>query len=340
MSSNSLLSAFSVGQQSAKGTQATKLFTTLATVSGMATNFEVSDQIFEHPAASTTRVFGKKDGGTIRTGYSVPYKATFRLRPNFLGAALISMGYTDTPVAGTGFFTHTFILATPATFPWCTVAHLDDDAGTPWERVAKDCHSDKLSFDADYKRIQCDLTGKGLIEGLVGGSPTKTAEVADQLLPTIGSFVATIGGVAISSILRGVKVDLENEFDEEDFILFQTARNDRPQTNVKASGSLVGLDFTANLYKKLNWGGTAGTAPSLTIPTGPLSLTFNSAAFIPTTSQVYSITIAMSSVDFTAPTDIAAQDKNLQRLDVGWEANDATQPVTVTLIDNVASYAA
>lgn len=340
MASNSLLSAFALGQQSAKGTQATKLFTTLATVSGFATNFEVGDQIFEHPASSTTRVFGKKEGGTIRTGYKVPYKATFRLRPNFLGAALISMGYSDTVVSSTGFYTHTFVLTTPAAFPWVTAAHLDDDAGTPWERVAKDCHSDKLSFDADYKRVQCDLSGTGLLEGLVSGTPTRTAEVADQLLPTIGSFTATIGGVALSSIVRGIKCDLENEFDEEDFVLFQTARNDRPQTNVKATGSLVGFDFTAALYKKLNWGGTGGTAPSLTIPTGPLSFTFNSSAVIPTTAVPYSVTIAMSSVDFTAPTDIAAQDKNLQRIDVGWEANDATQPVTVTLVDNVASYAA
>lgn len=340
MASNSLLSAFALGRQSAKGTQATKLFTTLATVSGMGTEFETSDQINEHPASVSARVWGQKAGGTIRTGYTVPYKATFRARPNFIGAALVSMGYVPTVVAGTGYYTHTFVLTTPTLFPWCSAFHADDDAGTQWERVTKDSHSEKLSFDADYKRVQCELTGKGLIEGLTAGTPTRTAEVADQFLPTEGSFAATIGGVAITSVLRGLKLDIENEFDEEDYVLFQTSRNDRLQTNAKASGTLGGIDFSAALYKKLNYGGTGGTAPSLVIPTGPVSFTYRSAANIPSTAQPYSISIVMSSTNFTLPSDVAANDKDLIRLDAAFTVNDDTEPLTVTLINNVASYAA
>lgn len=342
MASNPLLSAFAIGRQSAKGTQATKLFTAMALVSGLATQFETGEQIYEHPnVTGNSRTFGKKEGSAIRTGYKVPYKATFRARANFLGAALVSMGYIPTTVSSTGYYTHTFVLAaSPAVFPWCSVFESDDDAGTQWERVAKDSRSSKLSFDADPKKVQCDLTGMGLIEGIPAGSPTRTDEVADQLLPTIGSFTATLGGVALSSIVRGIKCDLENEFDQEDYLLFQTAINDLPQTNAKTSGSLVGFDFTSALYKKLNWGGTSGTAPSLALPTGPLSFNFASAANIGATAVPYSISLAMASVDFKLPEDIAANGKDLQRVDVAWEANDAAEPVTVVLVNNVASYAA
>lgn len=341
MASNPLLSAFALGRQTARGTQATKLFTALAVISGLATSWKTGDEIFEHPSSTSSRVFGKKAGGTIVTGYDIPYKATFRARANFLGAALVSMGYIPTSVAGTGYTTHTFTLAAnPSAFPWCSAFELDDDAGTTWERAAKDCRSSKLTFDADPKRVQCELAGTGLIEGLTSGTPTRTAEVADQLLPTVGSFTATIGGTAISPIIRGLKCDLENEFDTTDFLLFQAALNDLPLTNVKASGSLIGFDFTSALYKRLNWGSAGGTAPSLVIPTGPLSFNYASAANIGATAVPYSINISMTSVDFRLPEDIAANGKDLQRVDVAWSANDATEPVTVVLVNNVASYAA
>lgn len=343
MGVSSVTSAFSLGRQSAKGTPATKFFTTLATVSGLNVQFDREDDIIEHPGSSTNARATTKRSQSELLGYRVPYKATFRLRPRFIGAALLAAGFQVVTTASSPTYEHVFTLADSESFLWYTAMERHGSVATGFERRAVDSRLKTLGINADTKQIECSLTGVGLVEGNAAASGlTRNDEASYKLLPSIGSVTATVNSTALVSRVRGLTFELTNEFDEEEIALFETARADLPINGAGIQGAIQGIDVDFDTYKKVIRGGTSGTAPSLSALTGSLIYEYKSAVNIGVSTTPYSLKIEMPSVEFRMPDEaIEANGQDQIRFDIEYMMIDnVTTPITITLVNDTASYAA
>lgn len=348
MGVSSVTSAFSLGRQTAKGTAGTKFFTTLATVSGLNVAFDREDEIIEHPGVSTNSRATTKRSQSELLGYKVPFKSTFRLRPRFMGAALLAAGFQVTTAttaavlpATQPHYTHTFTMANSDAFLWYTAMERHGSGAEQFERRAVDSRLKTLSINADTRQIECALTGLGLVEGNAATSGlTRNDEATAKMLPSIGSVTATVGGTSLFSRPRGITFELTNEFDEEDIALFETARADLPINAAGIQGSIQGLDVSFDTYKRLIRGGTTGTAPSLTALTGALSWEYRSPANIPNAAVPYRLAVSFPSVEFRMPDEaIEANGSDQIRFDIEYMMiDDNTTPITITLVNDVANY--
>lgn len=339
MSAGSLSSYFGLGPQSAQGTASTKVFKTLATVSGMQPQFDVSDSRLEHPGGTGSRNTSKKSV-SARTGYLVPFKSTFIARGNFLPIALRAAGFSIATTNNSGYYTHVCTWAASNAVPWVSAFWYVAASDNPFTVRSVDARVTKLSLNATPTEIQCDLEGKGMSEGDATGSETATSEVTYEILPTIGSVTVQSGGADIATTFRSANTEITQELIEDDRTLFQATRADLPQKSIGATITLGGIDITRDFYRKLFRGSTSGTAASLTPLTGNVTMNFQSSAFI-TGSTPWSITIAAPSVEFAA-TDNNFQAQNDEQIRCELVASiidDVTTPLTITVVNNVSSYA-
>lgn len=350
MGVSSVTSAFALGRQSAKGTPGTKFFTTLATVSGLNVAFDREDDIIEHPGVSSNnRATGKRSQSEL-LGYKVPYKATFRLRPRFMGAALLAAGFQVTTATTTAvapatapYYTHTFTLANSDAYPWYTAMEKHGSGSAAFERRAVDSRLKTLSINGDPKQIECALTGVGLVEGNAAVSGlTRTDEATYKMLPSIGTVSAQVNSAALVSRMRGLTFELTNEFDEDDIALFEQARADLPVNSAGIQGSIQGIDVDFDTYKKVIRGGTTGTAPSLAALVGSLSWEYRSSANILNAAAPYKLAVSFPSVEFRMPDEaIEANGSDQIRFDLEYlMVDDSSTPITITLVNDVQSYAA
>lgn len=339
MAAGSLSSFFGLGPQSAKDTAATKYWKTLATVSGMQPQFDVSDSRLEHPGGTGSRNTSKKSV-SARTGYLMPFKSTFIARGNFLPIALRLSGFDIATTNNSGYYTHVCTWSASSAVAWGSAfwyVAADDNAFTV---RAVNSRVTKLALNATPTEIQCDLEGKGMTGGEATGSETVTSEAAYEILPTIGSVTVQSSGVAIATSFRSANTEITQELIEDDRTLFQATRADLPQKSIGATITLGGIDITRAFYRKLFNAGTGNTTPSLTPLTGDLSMNFQSSAFI-TGSIPWSVTIAAPSVEFAATdNNFQAQNDDQIRCElVASVIDNVTTPLTITVVNNVSSYA-
>ena len=343
MGANSLTSAFSLGRQSAIDVSASTYATALATVSGLQPRFDITESRREHPGGIGTRATSKRSAST-RTGYLVDAVSTFVLRPRFIGYALLGAGFTVTTVNNSTHYTHTFKLATRATYPWLSALWLVDDATVaPFTVKSTNVRCTQLNINASPEEAVCDLTAVGMTEGDGTGSETKTSEVGFEILPTKGSATFNFGvATPFITSIRSINLAINNTLKEDDRFLLQAARTDLPQEEVTVEAVLGGIPIDRNLYRRIVRGNTTNTAPTLSAPTGNLVYKFESAANIVGAAVPYSWEVDMNSVEYTFP-DNQLQANEADEIELELTASmidNVTDPIVIVLVNDVASYAA
>jgi hypothetical protein len=342
MGANSLTCAFSLGQQAAIDTDATDFITTLATVSGLQPRFDITESRREHPGAVGSRATAKRAAST-RTGYLVDLVSTFVLRPRFIGHALLGAGFTVATTNNTTHYTHVFKLASRATFPWLTgLWYIDDDAVAAFTLKSGNVRLTQLNINASPEEVQCDLAAVGMTEGDAAGTETLVSEAGFEILPTIGTMTVNLASTSFITSVRSINLAIANTLKEDDRFLFVSGRTDLPQEEITVAATLGGVPITRDLYRRIVRGGTSGTEPSLVPPTGDLIYKFQSAANITGASVPYSLQMDLNSVEYTFPDNqLQASEADDLELEVTAEMIDnVTDPIVITLVNDVASYAA
>lgn len=334
MSVNSLDSSFNLGVQASKGTAATAYKTALATISGANARFDERQQLLEHPGSSSSIPWETK-AVRARTGYLVPVNATFVLYPRFIGKVLHGFCGVSS-VNNTTHYTHTFTPSTNANLAWLTAMH-KFVGSSDLERKILDVRMTQLNIDASTEFIQCQFQGTGLSEGLAAGTETKVAEIETEISPYSGSIAWEAASLTLTSEIRGAQVQITQTFDENDRVLFSSTRTGLPRQRLNITGTVRGVDVDADTYeayKTIKYGGTSGTAPSLTPSTGPLVLTFQSQSNISGAAVPYKLIINMPKVqwDFETPN---SQNDDIVRLDATFTlVGDSSPAVTITLVND------
>lgn len=343
MSVQSLNSRFSLGTQGSKGTAATAFITALSTVSGGDVEFDERAPENEHPGPSGGLAIDQT-AVTERTGFLVPVTNTFILRPKYIGRVLRTMGFGVSTVDNTGYYTHTFTFAAAASASYGTAIHLLDGSSSDLERKVIDIRGRQLQITGDTSVLRGVFDGVGLNEGAASGSETKVSEIDVPISIYSGSITADIGGDGIASLaIRGSQLTIQQTLDEEDKVHFSTTRNDNAVLSRSVSGSLQNIDIdmdTYLLYKGTKWGGSAGTAPSTDMPTGTVTWTYQSLSNISGEAVPYSLTVLMPTVEWRMTTP-QANGRDLVRgnLDFRMPGITGETPITITLVNDVASYA-
>ena len=341
MADNSLTGYLALGKQADRTTQATALVKTLATVSGLGVQFDERQALKEHPSTVAGTSFAVATP-TSRTGYLVPWTATFLMRPRFLPRALQALGFDVATTANTpetGAHTHVCTVDADADILWMTAFH--NIGGGASTRAATGARAERLSITATNESINCDLSGTALVEGNVAGGETFTSEVSNEILPTIGTITCNLDSGGTITTVRGITAEiaqvLKSGADQKP--LFQADRDSLDRESIDLTGSLQGVDFTFNLWKEIIRNSTSGTSPSLVVSTGDLNYTFESAAdFVGTTP--YSIEIDLPSVQYDFPAEGARNNADdLVRVDISYRIiADVGAPITITVINDVAAY--
>lgn len=340
MSAGSLSSFFGLGKQTAQDTAATKIYKTLAIQSGMQPEFDVTETRLEHPGGTGARNTAKKSA-SARTGYLVPFKSTFILRPNFLPMALIGAGFSCSTVNNSGYYTHTLTWAGSSAVPWVSAFWHVEASDNAFTTRATNARVTKLSLNATPKEIQCDLEGKGMVGGEATGSETVTTEAAIEILPTLGTVSVLSSGVAIATAFRSANTEITQELTEDDTALWQPTRADLPQKSIGAKVTFGGIDITRDFYRELVNGGTSNTSPSLLTLRGDLLYKWESAEMI-TGAVPYSVSIDMNSVEYTADSNTfqASGDDQIRCGLVADVIDDVATPLSIVVVNNVSAYTA
>ena len=341
MASNSLTGYFAIGKQADRTTQATSFIKALALTSGLGVTFDESDALKEHPSTVAGTSFAMASPKT-RTGFLVPWAVDFVLRPNFFPRALQSLGFTVASGAGpeANTYEHVCTVDTDANMLWMSV--ISNVGGSTFSRRALSARASALNITANNTDIRCALSGTGLNEGNVSGTPSFTSEVTTQILPTTGSLTANFDGGSLTSIIRGLTCNIAQPLKEgkEELPLFQSDRTTLDRQNIDCTGDLQGIDAEFDLWKKIIRGGTSGTTPSLTVAPGDLNFAFNSASYIGATTTLFSVAFALPSVMYTLPNEgIRDNNDDLVRVAIGYNViADVATPITITVINGIASY--
>ena len=339
MSVPSLGSAFSLGIQSAKGTAATNYKTTLATVSGMQPTFDIRTAPLEHPGGASRAT--KQKSTDARTGYLTKPKATFILRPNFIGTALMGLGFAVSSVNASGVYTHTFTIAAPASAKWLSALWYVATEDAAMTLKSTDVRLTKLSLNATPDSVEGQIEGSGLSALEASGSETLVSEAAHEILPTSGSLTIQSSTVALTTAVRGANFDYTQELLEDDRTLFSSTRTDLPIKSQDAQVTFSGVDLSRALYRKVVNAGGSNTTASLSPFTGDLTYTFQSADFAGG-STPYSLTITMPSVQYEfSEGTIQAQNDDQVRVDIVAKMIDnVATPLTITLVNTISAYVA
>lgn len=345
---NSLTAAFSLGIQSAKGTQATKFNTALSTVSKGDVKFDTKQPLKEHPT-STGAISFEQATATTRTGYYGTAGNTFELRPKFIVQALLAAGMKVVTTAGpeAGTYKHTLTVETDALIKWMTAIHSIDDGN--FERMFQDAHADSFKIDFSNERITCDLSIVSLLVGLPAGGETFTSEVDDEINPSVTGTLNFIwdgdsAALVDADNIRGLTYEITQTIDTStaNKPLQTSSRTDLKRKSFGFKGTIRNVNADAALYWKIMGNDTAATEPSLIPATGNLTTMFKSATNIGATATPYSIKHIVEKVEFTLDNEITAQNDDFVRTDITFTmlTNGTTVPLQIEVINDQPTYIA
>lgn len=338
---NSIEAFFAIGIQSAKGTAATTLYKTLATVSNLDAEFEVRDNRVEHPAASSVWL---RAGYQTMTGYLANATVTFALRPKFIVPVLMACGYQDTPANNTTYYTHALVQGTNANHKWATIAWSLPDSDGAFVTRGVDCRCSNLQINVTTAEILCTATFRGLTLQPMSGSPTYVSEATDEILPWLGARTTLTSGVsgseyAIVERLRGVQMTFDNPLREDDKALWEATRTTLDRVSHDVVYNFTGLSASDSVYEAFLYGADAGTAVSTAVRRGDVNLEWESADDISGASVPYRFEIDTPAVQWI-PTAGSAQASGSDV--ITWSANanviGTGTPVTINVDNEVASY--
>lgn len=334
---SSLTARQAIGVQSAKGTPSTHYVVGVMRQSYIYPEFDTAEPISEHYGGTNARATVQKSASD-RTGYLVAAGGRQRMKPDFLGMLLRGAGF-GVATTGTTVKTHAFTLADRVNAAWLTIMEQMGEGAGVWEHKALDCRVNNITLAASREELALTYTARGLSEAVSLGTETVVVEPVTSIVPSTGSVSLLIGGVAVFSRIYGSELTISNPLIEDDVALHTSARDDIAPQGLTISGRLSGVDFDKDVYKKINWGGTSGTAPSTSVPLAVLSYTFESKAVIPAESVPYAVTISVPVAQLHLPYQPTAEDNNLIRADIGWSMVDSVAtPITITLVNKKVAY--
>lgn len=336
---SSLTARMAAAVQATKGTAMTTGFLTgLLTRSYMRPMFETLPENAEHGGAATTRPTVKKSAG-FRTGYVHEWGGAGRLYPVFVGMLLRGAGFGATSVNNTTHRTHTFTIAARELAAWLSVMHRLGEGGEQFERKARDARVSRLTLAAARDGLTLDWEGMALFEAQSVGTETTAAETNIPFIPNDGVLTLTVGGTNIVTGCKRNEMVIENPLSRDDFWLFAFGNADLPQEGLSIRGTIGDVDLSYDLYRRLNWGGVAGTGVSADAVTGALSYTYESAANISGAAVPYSLTVSVPTAEIKPLAGFEAQDRNLVRVGLDWEMVDTgSTPITITLVNGQTAY--
>lgn len=340
---SALGSFFALGKQSIKGTAATTLYKTYATVSGLAPIFSDREAPVEHPSASGSALNTRRKSPTRHPNYLAGAKATFLLRPKFIVPALMAAGFEVQTADNTTHYTHTLTLATGSAHHWMTSAWNVDETDGAFVTRGVDMRATSFAMSASPEQIEANMTLRGLTIEPMSGSPTYVLEANDEIVPWLGARTTlTMNGYSVVERVRGVEFSIENTMRESDGAIWEAALTGLPQQSIDISLGLTGVNISDDIVEALWYGGVGNSTVDTAAVTGAVNIKWESEDDISGASVPYSIAISIPSVewlgdpesfeangdDFIAPTLTAYMLDNV----------DAQEPITITVINDVASY--
>lgn len=297
----------------------------------------------EQSCAGTGRSTDRKSVARY-TDYLIPFGAQGILRADGLGTLLRGIGFGASSVNNTGYYTHTITMETDANMDWLSIL---DSVAPPstsaFERAGIDGRLTSLTITSNRQGTRFSCEGLALTEATAAGTETSTNETDDAIYTQASGASLTVndsGAAAIFSSIREAEVTITNEYDEEDISLFSTAHAGLAPTRRSITGAYRGAEMSFAIYKKLTWGGSSGTGPVSTPMTGNTVFKVAAGANISGQSVPRSWQISVPKVEYTLnENSVRKVGNDVVRADVAWTMiDDTTTPVTITLINTVASY--
>lgn len=327
--------ALSLGLQSALGTAATNYLTTLATDTAFPVATPIEQTLPpEHGGDITnTRPTTRRSRSEV-TGKTVDVPFTGILHPRSLGYRLRAAGFNVATTGSASLYTHVFTLG-PAGSGKLLSAHYK--AGTGANRVARvvrDVRPTSLSIrasaDQSWLTETMQATGLEIIDET--GSESFNPESPVRFSSARGSYTFLLDGGAFSAQNpANAELTFTPQVDADDFRIFQTNRATYDIIGWTAAGSLGGFSFLPAEYAKIEEG----------IEYGSLLIRYESTSNIPDESAPYSVEFNIANLS-ARPSQIPATGTDRMRMDVSFDMDDlsgGTQPLTITLVNDVASYA-
>jgi len=337
----SLEAFFAIGIQSAKGTAATTLYKTLATVSGLAPIYDYRDDRSEHPAASS--VWVRSAYQTI-TGTLAGAKVTFALRPSFIMPMLMAAGYQNTPANNSTYYTHTGIQGTNAAHKWVTCAWSVPDSDGAYVIRGVDMRATSISIAASTDEITCTAELRGLTVEPMAGSPTYVSETIDEIVPWTGARTTLTAGVsgsayAVVERVRGVTIDITNNLRVDDKALWEPARTTLSRESHDVTFSFSGINMSDSVYEAAFFGADAATATTTSVLTGDIDLEWESVDDITGASTPFRFEVDAPTVQWQFDAQSAeANGTDIISIDGTANVIGTGTPVTFNVDNAIASY--
>jgi hypothetical protein len=337
---------FKVGQQTAKGTPATKVLCGSMQMSGLNVTRDPIDKGGEHgcptgPDRATVHKSRQRYSSFIVNG-------SFRsaMYPDLIGYLLLGSGFTVVTTAGSGAtlgsFSHVFTLAARTANPWLT---FHEQIGSK-TRIAVDARVNRLTFTANAQGFRFDGTLQALKEDEVAGTGivTTNEEVA-EILATRGTMTLNYDpdGTPVTMLAaeqEGFSLVINNPFDQETQRLFVFGRGDLPQTGLDVTGTVEGLNVDYLNYERIKGGGVGGDIVSDACAIAKLDTTFQSTETIAASTTPYSIRFEVPHAEVEL-NDFQAEGINVVDWTFPWRmVDDNAAPIRITLVNALPSYAA
>lgn len=338
---NSLESFFALGIQGSKGTAATTLYKTLATVSSLDVQFDIRDNRLEHPAASSVWL---RTGYQTMTGYLANATVTFALRPKFIVPVLQAFGYGVSTADNTTYYTHTLTQGTNAAHKWATLAWSVADSDGAYVVRGVDCRGTTLSIEATTDEIMCTASFQGLTVQPMAGSPTYVTEQTDEIVPWQGARTTLAAGVSGSTYdiverIRGITINFENPLKTDDRALWEPTRTTLTRESHDVNYAFSGMNLSDSMYEAMMYGADAGTSVSTAVRTGDINIEWESEDNISGASTPYRFAIDTPTVQWF-PDAGSAQANGSDIIQISATANviGTGTPVSIEVDNNVSSY--
>ena len=333
----SVTSSFSLYKQSGKGVA--------GGTDGVCGRFQQSNlqTVYEYIEADSEHFCGLNLRPTVRkttsykSGYSVQFGAMGLIYSNMMGMVLLGLGFKVATV-GTTEHTHTFTIGDRADHGWLTALQSLGDGSDKYSRLAVDSRIEQIRIDVGPQGMSGAFTGVGIEETAAAGTEDPDLETDLMLLPSKGSATISLGGGAFEATIRGLRLMVSNPLDKREQALFSLKRGDLAATGMEIGGVLQGIDMTYDTYKKLMWGGTAGTGPTQGAVSGAVDVKFESAGLIQGSSLPASLQAIFPKVEYRLG-QFQARGKDLIRADIAFlMIDDNATPATFKLVNDRAAY--
>jgi hypothetical protein len=333
---SSLTARQAIGIQADKTTAATTYTGGVMTRSALNPEFDTIDPIAEHYGGTNTRATVRKSVSD-RPSYIMRAQGRQRMKPELFGILLRGAGF-GVVSTGTGVKSHAFTIANRDLAAYLTIMEKMGEGAGAWEHKAIGCRVNSITVSTSRQEVALEYTASGLSEVVSLGTEPVTNEPMVNIVPTTGTLSLLIGGVALFSKYFGSELTISNPLVEDEIAMHTALRDDIAPQGLDISGTFNGIEFDKDVYKKLNWGGTAGLAPSVIAPVGVLTYTYESAAVIAGQAAPYSFTVSVPVAE-VQPISFVAEDDNLIRGDISWRMIDSVAtPITITLANTKTGY--